>query len=165
MFSQRFDFNDYDEKIDFTIKLCSELAQQFAYEPSVRQLACDLTATLAPRDHTGEFQALHAFVRDEIRFIRDTSGVELVQSPDVTTRFAAGDCDDKSTLLASLLLAIGFTVAFAVIKTERGRYWAHIYVEVQQDDGEWIPLETVRDVEPGDEAEYIEKVRYVLPSE
>ena len=128
------------------------------------ELACDLTATLEPRDYTGEYQALHAYVRDNIRFVRDTSGIELVQTPVITLQFGAGDCDNKSTLLASLLLSIGHTCAFAVIKTESGSYWDHVYVEVNY-NGAWIPLETVRPVDPGVEAEYAEKVRYVLPYE
>lgn len=114
---------------------------------AVRQLALSLIAGLPPKDLAGEVRALHAFVRDRIRYVRDVAGVETVQTPERTLQNAAGDCDDKSTLLAALLESIGFRTRFEAVGFVPGR-WSHVLVQALV-HGRWVPLETTLDVQPG----------------
>jgi transglutaminase-like putative cysteine protease len=158
--SELHSFADYKSKYNFTVNKMRDLISAGAWNPIVRHTALKIIRNVPERDHNAEYHALHAFVRDKIRFVRDTYNKELLQTPEITLSMAAGDCDDKTTLLCALLLAIGLPAAFATIKTG-GQYFSHVYAMVN-DNGKWIPLETVRNVPAGIEAEYSERVIYVL---
>lgn len=95
-----------------------------------------------PRKWLREIGALHEFVRDSIRYVRDPDGVELVQEPDATLKLAYGDCDDKSTLLAALLLATGHPCRFVAVGFN-GAPFSHVLVEAKSGNDKWIPAETI----------------------
>ncbi|MEN9924369.1 MAG: hypothetical protein RL268_495 [Pseudomonadota bacterium] len=113
----------------------------------IRQLALELVRNLPPKDILGEVTALHAFVRDRIRYVRDVEGAETVQTPERTLSNGQGDCDDKSTLLASLLKAIGIPARFEAVGLAPGR-WSHVLVSALV-GGAWVPLETTLNVPVG----------------
>lgn len=64
----------------------------------------------------GQVRAIQQWVQDHIRYVRDpyddSGGVELVQTPQTTLDYAAGDCDDQATLVAAFLSAIGHPCRF-----------------------------------------------------
>lgn len=127
-----------------TLRYIKRFAQQDAKTPEVRLLALELTRDEVSYDRRGEAEAIHRFVRDEIRYVRDIAGIETVQSPRFTLRVGAGDCDDKTALAASLLYSIGFRVRYVLACTNPampGRY-SHIYPETEI-DGRWCALETI----------------------
>lgn len=88
-----------------------------------------------------EIGALHEFVRDQIRYVKDPVGVELVQTPEATLTMRYGDCDDKSTLLAALLIATGHPCRFVAVGFD-GNGFSHVLVEAKSGD-KWIPAETI----------------------
>lgn len=70
---------------------------------------------------------------DQIKFTPDLPQAETLQSPAFTLRFGAGDCDDKSTLLASLAGAAGLSDApmrFRVVAADARapRSFSHVYL-------------------------------------
>lgn len=131
-----------------TLKIMVQLARQYQKDMGVVQLSRDLTDPLPQKDFSGELEALQRFVRDCIRYVRDPEDVELVQTPKATLETARGDCDDKATLLASLLKSIGFPTRFVAVGIAGGPY-SHVYVEARLGT-RWIPLETiVEGAEPG----------------
>jgi transglutaminase-like putative cysteine protease len=97
-----------------------------------------------PRDYAGEIRALFQYARDRIRYTRDIVGVETLQTPDYTLRQGVGDCDDKSTLLAALLMSVGHpaTLEFRAIGTgpPDPNTFRHVYV-VANLQGQRIPLD------------------------
>lgn len=107
---------------------------------SIRQLALQLTGDLPQKDWRGEIERLHRFVRDKIRYVKDIRGVETVQMPVRTLEFGQGDCDDKSTLLASLLESLGHKTRFVAIAFAPDKF-SHVFVEAKLGRG-WIALET-----------------------
>lgn len=112
-----------------TLDVMRRLARRFKTDDTIRTTAIELTADLPPKDWAGQVRALFTFVRDRIRYTRDVFGVETLQTPIVTLDLAAGDCDDKSTLLAALLLSIGHPARFVAVGfTSPGNY-QHVYVE------------------------------------
>jgi len=113
----------------------------------VRNKAVLLTRDLPQKDRPGEIRVLHNFVRDSIRYVRDVRGVETVQDAEATLRLQAGDCDDKSVLLASMLEALGFRTRFRAVGFKPGHY-QHVFPEVLF-DGFWLALETTEPVSPG----------------
>jgi transglutaminase-like putative cysteine protease len=132
-----------------TLKIMAKLARQFKKDVGIRELAGNLVRNLPQYDNSGSVRALHAFVRDSIRYTGDIKGVETIQTPKATLELGVGDCDDKSLLLASLLQAIGMPARFIAIAMNDGPY-THVLVETQLGrGGRWVPLETIRPVDVG----------------
>jgi len=123
-----------------TLAIMRTLVRKFKRDPMMRDAAISLLAGLKPRDWSGEVRAIFEYARDRIRYTRDVSGVETIQTPPVTMELEAGDCDDKSTLLAALLESVGHPTRFvAAGYQEPGRY-SHVYVETKIKD-RWVPLD------------------------
>ncbi len=113
----------------------------------VRLAALSLTNNRKQKDWAAEVRALHAFVRDRIRYVRDVRGVETLQTPEITLQLKAGDCDDKSVLLAAMLESIGHPTRFCAVGF-RPDHFSHVLVETKIRD-KWLPLETTEPVEAG----------------
>lgn len=83
---------------------------------------------------------LFDFLKHRVHFKRDPAGVEQVRHPEDLLRYMAdnggeveGDCDDRATLAAALLLAMGHPpamVAFAVIAREGAGRWEHVHYAI-----------------------------------
>ena len=126
-----------------TLKIMRRMARESVRSPrqEIRTLALSLIAVLPARKWSAEVEALHAYVRDEIRYVRDPVGIESVAVPEKTLQLRAGDCDDKSTLLAALLESIGHPARFVAVGFNGGHF-SHVYVE-SKIGSEWVPLETI----------------------
>jgi len=135
------------EGIKQTLRLMRQLVQRWKSDPGIRELARELTQALPQQDYSGEVRALHAFVRDQIRYLGDTADVETLNTPRRTLEAAAGDCDDKATLLATLLEAINHKTRFVAGSFEPGIF-SHVWVETAL-GGSWYPLESTKPVPPG----------------
>lgn len=124
----------------------------------IRQLAVLLTRDLLQKDKEQEIKVLYEFVRNRIRYVRDIRSVETVHTAERILQNKAGDCDDKSILLASLLESIGFKTRFVAVgfsspkKSFFGKIIASGYSHVLPEvffKGEWLPMETTEPVELG----------------
>jgi hypothetical protein len=117
-------------------------------QPEVRLTARNLIMAngVTEKDWIGEVVALNGFVRDRVRYTRDVWGVETVQTPAATLTLRIGDCDDKATLLASLLMSIGFRVQFGLLN--RRGHIVHVWTRCQL-HGRWIDCETTEPVPLG----------------
>ena len=60
----------------------------------------------------GQVRCIQLWVQQNIRYIRDPTTAELVQTPQKTLQWTAGDCDDQSVLVAALLSSIGHPCQF-----------------------------------------------------
>lgn len=138
------------EGIKQTLHVMSRLCRKYKKDPGIVELACSLVRDLPQYDKAGEIRALHAFVRDNIRYTNDIRGVETVRTPRATLEMGTGDCDDKSLLLAALLEAIGKATRFVAVGFGDGTGLSHVLVEVRHGkSGRWVPLETIKPVEAG----------------
>ena len=112
-----------------------DIVRKYKKAPAVRELALSLIRDLPPRAFAQEAALLHKYVQRAIRYAKDVRGVETVQTPIQTLRLKAGDCDDMSTLLATLLESIGHPTRFCAVgynkhgfshvapQTKVGRNW------------------------------------------
>lgn len=132
-----------------TLRVMRDFARAAIRDPDqrIRAKALDILSGLPPRQRIAEIRALHAFVRDQIRYTRDPVDVELVQIPEKTLEFGQGDCDDKATLLASLLMSTGHPARFCAVGFDGGGF-SHVLVETPVGNG-WMPLETIIPVDMG----------------
>ena len=126
-----------------TLRIMRNMARNAVRSPTqeIRHLALSLIAILPARRWGAEVEALHAFVRDDIRYARDPVGIESVATPEKTLQLRAGDCDDKSTLLAAMLESIGHPSRFVAVGFNGGNF-SHVYVESKIGSA-WVPLETI----------------------
>jgi hypothetical protein len=115
--------------------------------PVVRQIAVSLTKGLVQKDWNSEVNSLHKFVRDRIRYVRDINGVETLHTSEKILENAAGDCDDKSILLASLLESLGYKTRLVAVGFRKGNF-SHVYPEVFNNNN-WVSLETTEPVDIG----------------
>jgi transglutaminase-like putative cysteine protease len=131
---------------------------------TVREAALRILANVPQRKWLPEITALHAFVRDQIRYVTHPQGVQIVQIPEKTLEYAAGNCVDKSVLLASLLEATGHPSQFValVIKGQQNGQFSHVILETKNGT-RWLPLETILNVPagwypPDAEKRYVRKI-------
>ena len=136
------------EGVRETMALMRSIVRKGKADPAVIVKARSLTAFAGAKDWRAEVAALHRYVRDSIRYVMDPNGVETLSTPARLIEIGAGDCDDKATLLAALLEAVGHPTRFVAIGLSGGTL-DHVYVETKIGDT-WIPLETTEPVEAGE---------------
>lgn len=125
-----------------------EVMGSLAREPS--PLVSDIAAALRdPADPDAFPYELRGWLHRHIHQELDPYGVELIRSPEWQLRIilergrTTGDCDDVSTLAAGLALAAGYRVRFRLLAW--GRYWSHVYAEIQQPiSGRWVDMDIHR---------------------
>lgn len=127
-----------------TVGIMQQLALEGMTHPAVYVRAREMVRDVLPYDDLGELEALQQFVRDHVRYTRDPLRTEAVQRPDLTLQWGTGDCDDKATLLGSMLGSVGIPWRFVMVATDRNRpaQFSHVYAE-GYGRGRWVPLETI----------------------
>lgn len=138
---------DGPQGVYVTLRMMRQLAREGKVDPPIRELALSIVKPNGQKDWIGEARALHEYVRDQIRYVRDINGVETLQTPEQTIRIGQGDCDDKSTLLAALLESIGHPTRFVAVGFRPGKY-SHVLLETKI-GGKWIAAETTEPVSLG----------------
>jgi hypothetical protein len=110
----------------------------------VRVTAQQAVQHCAEKDYLAEVTALHRFVRDDIRYVRDMLDAETLQYPDKTLILKSGDCDDKSMLLAAMANCIGYPARFCAIAVKNEPDFTHVSCEILV-GGEygWVNAETI----------------------
>jgi transglutaminase-like putative cysteine protease len=138
---------DGDEGIKATLLVMVTLARDYSRDPGILSLLAELLRGEPPgRMYT--VKALHAFVRDKIRYTEDPKYTELVRTPPATLRQGIGDCDDEATLLGTLLTAANIGARFRAVAFAPSQNFSHVFTEARVGKG-WLPLETIVTVEPG----------------
>lgn len=125
----------------------SGLVKKYKSHQLVRELAIQLTNRLNQKNFKGEVGLLHQFVRDKIRYVKDIAGVETLQAPLQTLRIGAGDCDDKSILVAAFLESLGHPTRFVAVGFQRGSY-SHVLVQTKL-GSKWVSVECTEPVQLG----------------
>lgn len=123
------------------------LARQGGRNIRVRQLGVQLTNNLLQKDYMAEACACNAYCRDYIRYVRDIRDVETLHDCNRILDNKAGDCDDKSILLAALLHSIGHTVQFIAVAFQPDNY-SHVWVQ-DLIRGKWVDLDPTEPIECG----------------
>lgn len=133
-----------------TLRAMRSLVQASIREPAqkVRETALTIIGNGGWMD---QIRSLQGWVQDNIRYVSDptdsTGGVELVQTPQKTLEYAAGDCDDQATLLAALLSSTGHPSRFVAVGFH-GRPLSHVLVQTKvnstgDDRQDWAAAETI----------------------
>jgi hypothetical protein len=131
-----------DAGVAQTIDHMRSLVDEALRDPSILRLAKDIVRGVPAFDDFSEAQALYNWVRANIRFTKDPVNKETLYPPAELLKIRAGDCDDISMLLGTLLMAIGYPARLMTVAAN-GDDFSHVYVEGQI-NGEWIPMDPAR---------------------
>jgi transglutaminase-like putative cysteine protease len=127
-----------------TARLIGGLIRDGAKDFYVRQKAIEIFRAyrVPAKDKLGEVWALFDWVRRNVRYTRDIFQVELLHTARRLLELKAGDCDDFSILLGSMLVSTGHPVRLALVgfRPHKPHAYSHIYLEVQL-GRRWIPLD------------------------
>ncbi len=122
----------------------ARLIREGASDFYVRQKAIDilLSRGVTPKDYVGEIDALFRWVQRNVRYTKDPFQVELLHAARRMLELRAGDCDDMTILLGSLVKSIGHPVRLVLTGPDARKrdLYSHIYLEAQH-QGDWIPLD------------------------
>lgn len=130
-----------------TLKAMRALVRESKRSNLIRATVLSIIGALRQKDYVGEMRRIHAFVRDNIRYVRDIRGIETLQTPEKTLEYRHGDCDDKATLVAAMLESIGHPTRFVAMGFN-GSPFCHVYVETRLGN-KWVGVETTEPVSFG----------------
>lgn len=105
------------------------LAKEWRRNPGIRYLSAGLVHDVAAKDFVGEINAVFQYVQQNIRYLQDINNVETIQTPEATLTLGQGDCDDFSTLLASMLESIGHPCRFTAVGFEVPGEYDHVFIQ------------------------------------
>lgn len=132
-----------------TLRHMSRLVRTFKKDIRIRDTALSIIQSVpGHKNWVGQIKAVHAWVRDNVQYVRDINGVETLATPVQTLEYMQGDCDDQATLVASLLETIGHPTRFVAIGASMFGAYTHVYTETKIGQ-KWIPLETTEKFPPG----------------
>lgn len=141
-----------DAGVAQTVELMRQLIDQATKDPQVNRLAVEiLKQSGAPQhDPFAEAGAIYAWVHANIRFVNDP--IDSYGDPKETPRPAraildlgAGDCDDFTILMSSLLQNIGLQTRIVTVASDPRdpSQFTHVFPEVDI-DGEWVAADAAR---------------------
>ena len=83
-------------------------------DAELRKLAVDLTRRCDSQDQGCEAHTLLRHVASKVKYVSDPrGGSDYIQSPKETLELAAGDCEDQTILLSSMLESVGVRTLLA----------------------------------------------------
>lgn len=123
-----------------TVGKMLELIRAAKIQPALRNLAVLIIAGLPHKAYADQAAAVHRWVQQNIQFVRDVRGIETLTPPAYLLRTRAGDCDDQSMLVASLLETIGLPTRI-VVGGPSPETFVHVWAEVEI-GGRWCACET-----------------------
>ena len=137
-----------DAGVEQTINEMRSLVDEALRDSSIIRLATDIVRRVPAFDDYAEANALYEWVRGNIRFTKDPVNKEKLYPPAELLKVRAGDCDDISMLLGTLLMAVGYPARLMTVAASPGspQQFSHVYVEgeVPAGSGQWIPMDPAR---------------------
>jgi len=156
---------DNEQSTSDTIDRMIQLAHTGSRSPVIKAIANQcLQQASRQEDLRGLVRCVYQWVKGHVTFVEDETiahellgisyedmntpegAIDLVIAPEVLVQMAnpRGDCDCFSTLLASILIALGFKTWFVSIKVDPQEpyRWSHVYIQTYlPDEGVTIPLD------------------------
>ncbi len=128
-----------------TLERMAELAVEASQDGGFVQLARGIVRGCAPRAHECEGLAIYDHVLETVDYRNDPMFAEWVQSPGWTYLVEGqGDCDDQSSLIAALDLAVGRACRFGAYMLDREKAQAGEYSHVLCEMGIRTPTGKVK---------------------
>lgn len=132
------------------------LAHAGATNPLVRRVAAQVVQEVPGRDGEGQIGLIRDWLADNIRFLRDPSGNELLHSPFEMLKLLLTkgppltiDCDDAAILAAAVGKAVGLKARFVLVGFLSPRSpFRHVWTELSPPSGpgrgQWKEMDVTR---------------------
>lgn len=130
-----------------TLQLMVRLIHRRRDDRQVRDVALTVTEGCPRGDMKCRQDRILAYARHNLRYERDPHGVELIfDAVETLERIgcngqAAGDCDDGTVLLSTMLESIGIPTRLIAVSTRDDRRLHHVALEARDDSGFWRYLD------------------------
>jgi transglutaminase-like putative cysteine protease len=128
-------------KLMRTILLIEELIEKGKRDARIRALATRAVNGTREGNFDGELVALSDFIKGQVRYTKDPSGIESVSDAIDTLKLGYGDCDDLCVCLSSMAEAIGHPTRLKIVGMDR---YSHIFPEVLIKGAGWVPVDLAR---------------------
>lgn len=146
--AQTYAIGDGDRGTAQTVAQMCRLIDEGSKDPRVNRTAIQIlkSAGIAPFDFRGETRAIFNWQARHIRFLRNIAGKQVLRSAIETIDVGAGSCADQTILQGALLKTVGQAVRIVTIAAnpEDPEEFTHVYAEAQDEQGNWIALDTAR---------------------
>ena len=87
-------------------------------------------------------KAIYDDVKKYFQFLPDPYACELIQTPEMTLKMRAGDCDDLSLFIASCLINCGYNPFFICVSDRKDKKLNHVYVGLNDEKNKkYIPID------------------------
>lgn len=129
------------ENIDEQLRFLRSMVDKYRMRAFVRDKAMEIirAAGIDQRNKKEQAIAIAAWVQSNVYYVHELP--ERFATPDETLRTKAGDCDDQTVLIASMLESVGIKAAL-VCMSINGR-WAHIFpAAIMTPRGTLLPLDS-----------------------
>jgi Transglutaminase-like superfamily len=137
-----------DAGVEQTINQMRALVDEALHDPAIIRLATDIVRNVPQFDDLAEAEALYNWVHSNIRFTKDPVNKEKLYPPAELLEIRAGDCDDISMLLGTLLMAVGYPARLMTVAAAAGspEQFSHVYIEgeVPAGSGNWVAMDPAR---------------------
>lgn len=145
-----------DMSIEDRVRLIQDNVWKSIQDPRMRKIALDITKKCPERDGECEAREIYKAVKKRVRYTGDvgpvkmgsagpTEAVDFFQSAYRTWEIGGGDCDDSSTLTATLLALNGLDAQLRVTSESKASEWSHVYAVFALPKGttdEWFGIDT-----------------------
>ena len=103
-----------------------KLIKEGKQDPFIYRLARQILQGTPARNGEMEARAIFNWVRKNIRYTGDVKGLDTFQRARRTVELRAGDCDDMTILIASLLESTGHNVKLKVVSAQGDTWGSHL---------------------------------------
>ena len=139
-----------DQGVSQTIDVIRQIVDDAVKDPVVNAAAISLVRGVDQFDRDAKAHALYEAVASRFYYVEDPVGPfgakETLRPVRVLLQNWAGDCDDASVLIASLLGTIGIPSRVVTIAADPSapEEFSHIYPEAETFPGMWVAMDIAR---------------------
>jgi hypothetical protein len=140
-----------DQGVEQTINVIRQLVDDAVKDPAVNVTAIQMVRGAGDQfSRDAKAQAIYAAVANRFSYVEDPVGPlgpkETLRPARVLLQIWAGDCDDASVLIASLLGTIGIPSRLVTIAADPSApdEFSHIYPEAEVFPGNWVAMDIAR---------------------
>lgn len=134
--------------VPHTLDLMAAYARRDRIADPVRHAAHVATQGVDVQDRHEVARSVWRYIKNRVRWVPDSFGVELVQTPVATLRYKYADCDGQATLAAAMLSSLGIPTGFEAIAHRREGVFDHVYAVYFAGD-EWHMIDPTTTLRPG----------------
>jgi hypothetical protein len=130
-------------KYAYVARLIGDTVRRDRERPEVRELAIRTIGDLDGRNEPAVARRVQEYVRRSYRYVKDPSGLQVIQAVAATRRLRAGKCVDHAILVGSLLGALGYPSCGILYAQRRPLMYDHIMCGIMPSSTDGFPVGSV----------------------